>query len=235
MNSASFFFDDGQSRKFWSYKLRGKKQTIRHGRLGTQGRETAKTFTSPSAAKEATEKLKEQKLAKGYVKVDPSLLKIKRPKGKRAATEAQVAKLEKKLGVKLPQEYRDFLRAQNGGEPDPNHVELPIFGKQDTRPVDFIYGLYAKPEAYKSLLFAEEFITPSLPEGHLPICGQFNLYYYSISLLDKPGCVYFWNEDAGGYDLNEHGDPVFDKSHAILVAGSFNEFLTRIAICLQPA
>ena len=93
----------------------------------------------------------------------------------------------------------------------------------------FIYGLYSKPEPFKSLLFAVDQILPCLPEGHIPVCGLFNLYYYSIALDQNPGCVYFWNEDAGGYDVGEYG-PIFDNSHAILVAGSFNEFLTRIAL-----
>ncbi len=231
MTSGNYFFDDGESRKFWSYSLRGKKQTIRYGRLGTKGRETSKTFPSASAAKAATAKSVSQKIGKGYAHVDPGKLKITRPKGKRAATEAQVAKLEKRLAVRLPDEYREFLLTQNGGEPEPDHVDMPIFSEQDSRPVGFIYGLYAKPEPYQSLLFALESIMPSLPAGHLPVCGLFNLHYYSISLYQKPGCVYFWNEDAGGYDVNDDGEPVFDDSHAILVAGSFNEFLTRIAIC----
>ncbi len=234
MTSADYFFDDGQSRKFWSYKLRGKKQTIRHGRLGTKGRETTRTFSSAAAARVATAKLADQKVAKGYVQVDPSLLKITRAKGKRPATETQLAKLEKRLAARLPDDYREFLLTQNGGEPEPDHVNLPVFSDQDSRPVGFIYGLYAKPEPYQSLLFAVEQILPCLPAGHLPVCGLFNLYYYSISLDRNPGCVYFWNEDAGGYDVGEDGQPVFDDSHAILVAGSFNEFQTRIAMYQAP-
>ena len=102
MTAAQYFFDDGQARKFWSYTVRGKKQTLRYGRIGTKGRDTSKVFSSPSAAKAATEKLVDQKIAKGYVQVNPGQLKIARPKGKRAATEAQVAKLEKRLAVRLP-------------------------------------------------------------------------------------------------------------------------------------
>ena len=230
MTAADYFFDDGHSRKFWSCELRGKKQTLRHGRLGAKGRETSKVFASPSAAKAATEKLADQKIAKGYVKVDPDLLKIERSKGKRAATAAQVTKLEKRIGTKLPDDYRKFLLTQNGGAPEKDHVSVPQHSGQDSIPVGFFYGLYAKPQPYKSLLFALEKILPCLPEGHLPICGLFNLHYYSIALDRNRGCIYYWNEDAGGYDVDEDGQPIFDDSHAILVAGSFDEFLTRIAI-----
>lgn len=231
MATHTYFFDDGQSRKFWSYTLRGKKQTIRHGRIGTAGREAVKEFGSPAEAKAATLKLAQQKVSKRYVKVDPDRLEVARPKGKRAATEAQVARLEKHLGYKLPKDYRRFLLTQNGGQPTPEHVELPLDYGQDTRPVGFLFGLYPKPEPDKSLWFAIEENMPSMPEGHLPVCGLFSLYYYSISLADRPGCVYFWNEDAGGYGYDDEGRPLFDDSHAVLVAGSFDEFLTRIAIC----
>lgn len=234
MSAANYFFDNGSSRKFWSYALRGKTQTVRHGRIGTKGRETTKTFPSPSAAKTATGKLVDQKVAKGYVQVDPGRLKITRPKGKRRATKAQVAKLEKQLSAKLPDDYREFLLTQNGGQSDPEHVTIPVLSDQDAIPVGFLYGLYAKPEAYKSLLFAIEDILPRLPEGQLPISGLFNLHYFSISLDRNRGCVYYWNEDAGGYDVDEDGNPIFDDSHAVLAAGSFDEFLTRIAIYKDP-
>ena len=201
MTSDHFFYDDGKSRKFWWYTLRDNEQIVRHGRLGTQGRENTKTFPSASAAKAATEKLIGQKTAKGYIQVDPGKLKIERPKGKREATKAQVAKLEKQLGAKLPEEYREFLLTQNGGQPAPDEIRIPVLSPRDSRPVGFIYGLYATPDPFKSLLFAVEEILPQLPEGHLPISGLFNLYYYSISLDRNPGCVYYWNEDAGGFLL----------------------------------
>jgi predicted DNA-binding WGR domain protein len=234
MTASNYFFDDGQSRKFWSHMLRGKKQKIRHGRIGTKGRENTKTFSSAFAAKEATAKLVDQKVAKGYIQVDPGKLKITRPKGKRAATKVQVAKLEKQLKAKLPDEYREFLLTQNGGQPEPDHVRIPVLSPHDAIPVGFIYGLYSKPEPFKSLLFAVGKILPQLPKGQLPVSGLFNLYYFSISLDRNPGCVYFWDEDAGGYDVDDDGQPIFDSSHAILVAGSFNEFLTRIAIYKDP-
>ena len=214
--------------------LRGKKLTFRYGRLGTQGRETAKSFSTASDAKAATMKLAKQKVAKGYILVEPDRLKITRPKRMRAATEAQVAKLERLLGTTLPSDYRNFLLSQNGGQPEPDHIVIPFDSVQDSIPVGLIYGLYAKPEPFKSLLFAVDKILPCLPEGHLPVCGLFNLHYYSISLDQNPGCIYFWNEDAGGCDIDEDGQTVFDDSHAILVAGSFNEFLTRIAIHQVP-
>lgn len=229
MASNRYFFDDGQSRKFWSYSLHGKKQTVRHGRLGTKGRETTKTFPSPSAAKEATAKLADQKVAKGYVRVDPSLLKITRPKGKRKATEAQVAKIERLVGAKLPAEYREFLLSQNGGELKPLGTRVSVAGRE-SEVVGYFYGLYSKSKPNHSLLTAVEDIVPLLPEGHLPICSFFPLPVFTISLLRNPGCVHLWDNIATPLVANKQGKRVFLNSHAILVAGSFHEFLTRIAV-----
>ncbi len=83
MSSARYFFDDGDSRKFWSYALRGKRLTLRHGRIGTDGRETTKLFPSATEAEREVLKLAGQKVKKGYVKVAPENLKLTRLKGMR--------------------------------------------------------------------------------------------------------------------------------------------------------
>jgi predicted DNA-binding WGR domain protein len=95
MSTTRYFFDDVKSRKFWSYTQTGRTLSTRHGQLGTVGRETIQALASPAAAKREAEKLAEQKTRKGYIKVDPTLLKLNRPKGRRKATEGQFAALEK--------------------------------------------------------------------------------------------------------------------------------------------
>lgn len=128
MTTARYFFDDGKSRKFWSYTQTGKTLSTRHGRLGTEGRETIKALVSPAAARREAEKLTEQKTRKGDIKVDPTLLKVKRPKGRRKATEGQVAALEKQLGATLPAEYRNFLLTHNGGRLELADGSFELFG-----------------------------------------------------------------------------------------------------------
>ena len=229
MNTRRFFFDDGKSRKFWSITQRGKKQTTWHGRLGSTGRETTKTFPSASAAEADTAKLVSQKLRKGYIEIEPANLKIARPKGKRKASEAQVAKLEKRLTAKLPIEYRNFLLTQNGGIPEPFFVRIPGHPYIDNVAVGYILGLYPKCEPYESLLHAVDHKLPHLPNGHLPIAGDADIF--SISLTEKPGCIYFWDHEAPECeDEDEDGNVRFKMSHAMLLAGSFDEFLTRISV-----
>jgi predicted DNA-binding WGR domain protein len=225
MTSGNYFFDDGKSRKFWSYTVRGKMQTVRHGRIGTAGRESSKTFTSPSAAREATTKLINQKLAKAYVCIDPAILKITKKKGIRSATKAQVAKLEKLLGAKLPTQYKDFLQSQNGGTPEPDTILIHGNVRSNHNDIGYIYGLSPKLGAYEGLSNAVENDLPRFPKGHLPIASSFDIYYYTISLNRNPGTIYFWDHEG---PEREHEDDDFKTSDAILAAGSFNEFLTRI-------
>jgi predicted DNA-binding WGR domain protein len=228
MSSARYFFDDGKSRKFWAYDLRGGRLTLCQGRIGSRGRETTKTFSSTSAAEAKTVKLAAQKIKKGYIKTEPATLRITRPKGKRTATEAQVAKLERRLNTTLPAEYRSFLLTQNGGVPEPFFVRIPGHPYIDNVAVGYILGLYAKSKPHESLLYAVEHKLPCLPRGHLPIAGDGDIF--SISLTRNPGCIYFWNHEAPDCDDEDaEGRVIYKMSHAILLAGSFNEFLTRIS------
>lgn len=229
MISARCFFDDGKSRKFWYCTQRGKQQKIRHGRIGSSGRETQKTFPSSAAAVADTEKLLSQKLTKGYVRVDPSKLTISRPKGKRKATESQVRSLEKKLDAKLPDDYRAFLLNQNGGVPDPFFVNIPGHPYIANVAVGYLLGLYGKAEPWQSLNGVIDRKMHYLPEGHLPIAGDSDIF--TLSLISKAGCVYFWDhESVDVEDEDEEGHVHYKPSHGFLLSGSFEEFLTRIAI-----
>ncbi len=190
MTSGNYFFDDGKSRKYWSYTLDGKKQTVRHGRIGTEGREATKTFPSASAAEAATTKLVNRKVSKGYVQVDPSKLKFQRDKKKwkRPATKAEVASLERRLQAKLSDDYKQFLLRQNGGFAPEGRIGIPSDSKGRSESVEEIYGLYDEPKGF-TLLWALDNIQPRLPKGHLPIAGW--LDFFSISLGRNVGCIYF--------------------------------------------
>jgi predicted DNA-binding WGR domain protein len=57
----------GTSSKFWEIGQDGKTQTVTFGRIGSAGASKAKTFPTPQAATEATDKLIGEKVRKGYV------------------------------------------------------------------------------------------------------------------------------------------------------------------------
>lgn len=64
-----FEFVEGGSRKFWEVVLEQTRQTVRFGKLGTEGQIKKKAFDSPTRARAATRKLIAEKTGKGYVEI----------------------------------------------------------------------------------------------------------------------------------------------------------------------
>ncbi len=73
MNPIKLEFRKGTSAKFWQVSVEGAKQVVRYGRIGTEGRETTKSFAGPSQAKAASEKLANSKRKKGYINAGKSM------------------------------------------------------------------------------------------------------------------------------------------------------------------
>jgi predicted DNA-binding WGR domain protein len=69
MRRREFQFHEGKSQKFWAVTVEGTQQTVQFGRIGTTGQTQQKTFSTPEAARQASEKLISEKLRKGYVEV----------------------------------------------------------------------------------------------------------------------------------------------------------------------
>lgn len=222
-----YYFDDGSSRKFGSISQQRAKQTIEYGRLGSTGRPIDKKFATEIAATADTEKLIAEKVAKGYKLIDPSLLGLKRAKGVKSATIEQVEKLEKQLGAKLPHDYRQFLLTQNGGMPESYFVNVTGHPNIENVMVGYLRGLRNDQHPAESLAYAVEHEMPCLPKGHLPIARASDIF--SISLKDNLGAVYFWDQESPE-DEDDDGNVVYKKSDGYLLAGSFDEFLTRIAL-----
>jgi uncharacterized protein (TIGR02996 family) len=69
MSKRYFEFVEGGSKKFWEIAVDETRQTVRFGKLGTDGQTKTKSFDSPSRARSATRKLIAEKIGKGYVEV----------------------------------------------------------------------------------------------------------------------------------------------------------------------
>ena len=66
-----FHFSDDHSHKFWSVSVQGETQTVRWGRIATDGHTQIKALASAAEAVAATERLIAAKQKKGYVAVAP--------------------------------------------------------------------------------------------------------------------------------------------------------------------
>lgn len=226
-----YYFDDGQSRRFWSIVLRGKTVVTTSGRLGGNGRESTQVYGSPKEATAAVKKAAEEKVKQGYVLVDSSVLKINRLDGTRKATEAQVAKFEKLIGARLPESYRTFLLTWNGGRPVSEGIK--VFGHPSPYGyialVDPLYSLDPKGPSYASLQAAAASTDYVLPAGHVVIADSGgNLV--TIDLKGKVGAIYYFDHELPDDDDDDEDVTHYTRKQAILLAGSFDELLTRMAV-----
>src|SRR5262245_6922563 len=220
-----FFFDDGTSRKRWHVQVQGKSHIVQFGRLGGSLKESRKSFETPAEAAKKSEELVAAKKREGYVEIDPTRLEILRPKGKKYATEQQIKSLEKGIGCKLPDEYRDFLKKYNGGRPNPGFVRVPGMKGIDNVGVGSLFHLQPSRRGVDELSHEIARCQKLLPQGHLPIAGSSDVFTLSL----KPrtfGAVYWWFHETD--DVDDDGN--YLESAGYLLAGSFDEFLTRIAL-----
>jgi len=179
-------------------------------------------------AKQDTQRLIEQKQKKGYVEIDASLLKIKRPRGAKPAGKKALADFEKSLGHRLPEEYRAFLLDTNGGALPQGFIHTPGVPGVDVVSVDRLFGLQATSQP-TSLQAAITRHGPVLPKGHLPVAVGNDVFTLCLS-GNHCGSVVFWNHESDALDERER----FLASDGHVLAGSFDEFLTRIARFEEP-
>jgi DNA ligase-1 len=66
-----FEFVEGNSSKFWEIRIAGTDVITRHGKIGTEGRETPKSFSDADAAKSFMAKQILAKTDKGYIEREP--------------------------------------------------------------------------------------------------------------------------------------------------------------------
>lgn len=229
-NTRRFYFDDGSSRKRWHVRLNGKSQVVEFGRLGAALRESKKTFRTPDEARINTDKLIAAKKRAGYIEINPALLEIAKYKKSKVATESQIQSLEKQLGCRLPEEYRTFLSTRNGGRPNPPYVRIPGLQHIESVDVSEIFGLFGTSKTVYSIAWAIESRGGLLPPGHLPFAFGSDLFTISLRKKDF-GCIHFWDHESDEVDCeDDEGQDRFLESASHLLAGSFDEFLTRIAV-----
>lgn len=139
-----------------------------------------------------------------------------------AATEEVLKALETKYACQLPDDYRKFLLANNGGFPTPDCVTFTEAGKETATDV-YCFLAVGEKRAWASLDWHLENFAARLPAKALPIardsCG--NLWLLSVAGSNS-GSVYFW--DHGTFaNVDETNWSSWPR-----VATSFQEFTTKL-------
>jgi cell wall assembly regulator SMI1 len=133
--------------------------------------------------------------------------------------ESDIAKAEHRMGVTLPDDYRQFLLRHNGGRPDRN--VFPVVGDplNDTGIINWLYSiedgdvydLVGNAEIYKGRMPAE-----LLPIGLDPFGNQICL---ALAGPNK-GRVYFWDHEE---EVGEDEKPTYENVY--FIANSFTEMM----------
>lgn len=134
-------------------------------------------------------------------------------------SESKIDALEKKLSIKLPSKYRDFLKKYNGGYPEPDGFRFK--DESDGSSVDRFLGIdvgeHSNLEKYLSIYDGR------VPKNLFPIAHDpgGNLVVVGVSDNEKDK-VYFWDheQEADGWEP--------DMSNVHLIADDFDEFLRRL-------
>jgi hypothetical protein len=108
---------------------------------------------------------------------------------------ARLRAFEARIGAALPEDYRAFVLAHNGGCPVP--CDFLISAAEGESSLHHTYGLHDGP-AYLRLDDALDSYGPQLPEGLLPIADDPGGNAICLGLVGAArGRVYFWDHETG--------------------------------------
>jgi len=138
----------------------------------------------------------------------------------RPLSDVDIQTLEKRLGVSLPEDYKAFLKKNNGGRPIPKF--FPILGFQNN-PVGQVQDFFGIDDPVKScnLDWNYDVMRGRMLGNLFPIACEDGGSLICLSLFgsDK-GAVYYWNY------YGEAHPPTYDNVYQI--AGTFQGFLDSL-------
>ncbi len=134
-------------------------------------------------------------------------------------TTRKIAAFEQRTGLRLPDDYKQFLLTTNGGTPNPKQFTVPGCGDALA---DYLYGLTdpTTPCDLDYELAQAQEIGP-LPVGFLPIGHDPGGNTFLLATVgDDRGRVFFW--DRGDFWRTA-------TANTFPVAASFTEFLNSLS------
>lgn len=135
------------------------------------------------------------------------------------ATEEMIARFEKQIGFSLPEDYKQFLRENNGGTSQVRYSSIFVEGLQERIPLAVLYGLEMGERACDLSFWHNEFSDDLLPNsviiGDDPGAGLFVLF----TPLD--GGVYYW-------DHTFYFKQTTQERNIYKVASSFRGFIDNL-------
>jgi cell wall assembly regulator SMI1/predicted DNA-binding WGR domain protein len=180
-------YDDGKTKKFWQIEISGVTQTVRFGKLGSNGQSREKTYSDNEVACEAGRKLIAAKERKGYVldSASKKKTKLKRAKPKIAKTSGK--------NLEVNREWKSFLKWLKTNAPVVYAERNPPAKVSEIKRFEKDFGEPLPPDLRKLFLLNNGF-NPSIGLG-IFLGSQF----HSISRVQSAWEQYRWESDGDEY------------------------------------
>lgn len=138
-------------------------------------------------------------------------------------TDEQLAAFERLIEGVLPDDYRQFLKSENGGRPEPNSFRFKLRdGREEDGAVHYFYALHEGQIG--SLESKFEIFRERIPPDYLAIAtDSFGNQILLRIAARNPGKIYFWDHE------KEEDVPTLRNMSSI--ANSFTEFVGSLEEC----
>jgi cell wall assembly regulator SMI1 len=138
-----------------------------------------------------------------------------------ALTEGRLAEVEGRLGVRLPDSYREFLLAYNGGRPAPSHFLAYENNKPGWMRVHFFFGI-DDPVRSCDILWNSAMFAGRIPDRVIPIACDEGGNRFCLDLRQAvDGPILFWD-----HVLEGRGP---DIALYLRIAGTFSEWIASLS------
>jgi hypothetical protein len=156
-------------------------------------------------------------------------MEIKSPYQEHPTTPEQIRAAEQVIGVRLPEEYRQYLLSHLGGHPAPDNFRVQWSGQDwaegnEINSVAWMLSPYDGKD--ENLVDYYKTHVGRVPDDTIPIARDpgSNLILLGVSGPNK-GKVFFWQRD---YEVDPGSGDVPDYSNVGHVADSFDEFINSL-------
>jgi hypothetical protein len=143
------------------------------------------------------------------------MAKVKWSDGEGKAKESEIVKVETKLGIRFPEDYRNFVKNSRGGTPSPQEVKIE--GRKS--PGVFEQLLNFIPDDDNYILENYDWIKDRLAPGLVPIASDPGGNYIAFHFKGKGEPTVVWWE---------HEEGLRRKKPFLPIAKSFTELLESL-------
>jgi hypothetical protein len=137
-------------------------------------------------------------------------------------TDAEIGAFSNSIGGTLPDDYKSFLKNENGGRPKPKGFSYSTLdGRVEDGAVHYFFALYRERVGSLQKSFAR--FKKRMPAGYLPIgIDAFGNLIVLKTVPAEPGKIYFWDHEME----DDEKPPTLENM--FLIANSFSEFVENL-------